>query len=290
MIKKGIILAGGRGSRLYPLTTIISKQLLPVYDKPLIYYSLSALFQLDIKDILIIINASDKTYFQSLLGDGSHWGVDIKYELQKKPSGIGEAFLIGADFIGDDNVALMLGDNIFCNFDKIKQAHKKFEGGGMVFGITVDDPTRFGIAELDKSGNVLSIEEKPTHPRSNIAVTGLYFFDSSVVNITRNLLPSSRGELEISDINRKYLQNNNLQLVMLDDSMAWFDTGTAESMLLASNYIDKIEREKGIKVGCLEEIAFSQGFIGKEELQLLIEKMPNCNYKKYLEGIVNYQE
>jgi glucose-1-phosphate thymidylyltransferase len=285
-LKKGIILAGGRGSRLYPATGAVSKQLLTVYDKPMIYYPLGLLMELGLEDILLITNKNEIERFQKMLGDGSRLGISLKYASEETPRGIANAFLIAEKFIGNSNVALILGDNIYCVSEEIKSAAGQFVSGGMVFGVNVSDPSEYGVAEVDRYGQVLSIEEKPSYPKSNLAVTGLYLYDSSVVEIARQLKPSIRGELEITDVNKTYLKQRNLQLVTLGDCSIWFDAGTAQSMLNASNYISAVESSSGRKIGCIEHIAFSQGFITAAQLKSLVDEMPNTEYKAYLESLL----
>jgi len=287
MNKKAILLAGGNGTRLYPLTQIVCKQLLPIYDKPMIYYPMATLMLGGISEVLIISTPKDIPSFQNLFGDGSHLGMRIEYAVQEKPAGIAQAFLIGADFIGDSGVSLILGDNIFYgNLDFYRQA-LAMDSGACVFGYKVRDPERYGVVEFGPGGHVLSIEEKPTQPKSSYAVPGLYVYDNQVVEIARNLKPSARGELEITDVNLEYLRRGNLFVRLLGRGMAWLDTGTQESLLDASNYISAIENRQGLKVACLEEIAFNQGFIGTDALNALIEKLPKGDYRGYLTEILN---
>ncbi len=283
---KGIILAGGSGSRLYPLTTVISKQLLPVYDKPMISYPLATLMSFGIKDILIISTPEDTPNIEKYLGDGKKFGVKLQYRVQNKPNGIAEAFIIGADFIGNENVCLILGDNIFYMdenlIDNIK-SNMLNNQTSTVFGYKVSDPERYGVVEFDESGKVLSIEEKPKQPRSNYAVVGLYFYTPDVVEKAKNLKPSARGEIEITDINKLYLDEDRLNVEILKRGTAWLDAGTPDSLLASSNYVEMIEKRQGIKIACLEEVAYNQGFITREELKITAEKLKDgIDYKKYL--------
>lgn len=285
---KGIILAGGTGSRLAPLTKVVCKQLLPIYDKPLVYYPLSVLMLAGIKDILIITTPKDESAFKSLFGDGSHLGLSISYEVQPEPKGIPEAFIIGEKFINKDNVCLILGDNIFYGEGLPAYLKKICETqiGACLFGYYVKDPGRYGVVELDQKGNVISIEEKPKHPKSNYAITGLYFYDNQVVELAKKLMPSKRGELEISDLNTLYLEKNQLRLEVMGRGMAWLDTGTHESLQEASRFVEVIESRQGLKIACLEEIAYRMGTITIEKLSLLIESYPKSQYRDYLEDIV----
>ncbi len=286
VVTKGIILAGGSGTRLYPVTQVVCKQLLPIYDKPMIYYPLSTLMLFGVTDILLISTPEDIPRFETLLGDGSRLGLNISYKVQDKPEGIAQAFLLGAEFIGDDPVCLILGDNIFYGvYDFLREA-RAFTGGGMVFGYYVGDPERYGVAEFDSSDKVVSIEEKPLHPKSNYAVTGLYLYDSDVVDIARNLKPSARGELEITDINKAYLEKDRLRLVKLGRGIAWLDTGTHESMLDASNFIATVEKRQGQKIACLEEIAYRMRFISRKQMDVLLDSMANNTYRQYLSDVV----
>ncbi len=283
---RGIILAGGAGTRLHPLTKIVCKQLLPVYDKPMIYYPLSVLMLGGIREILVISTPKDLPQFENLLGDGSRLGLQIEYAEQSAPNGIAEAFLIGAKFIGDRNVALILGDNIFYgDLDFFRRA-LSLEGGGCIFGYRVRDPERFGVVEFDNSGNVVSIEEKPEQPKSRYAVPGIYVYDSTVVERTRALSPSRRGELEITDLNRSYLSDGKLRVELLSRGIAWLDTGTAESLLEASSYIGTIEKQQGLKVACLEEIAFAMGFVDESGFRELIDGEPNPSFREYLANLL----
>ncbi|MNW40485.1 Glucose-1-phosphate thymidylyltransferase [compost metagenome] len=281
---KGIILAGGSGSRLYPLTKAVSKQLLPIYDKPMIYYPLSVLMLAGIRDILIISTPVDIPRFENLLGSGANIGLNITYAVQPFPGGIAQAFLIGEEFIGNDSVALILGDNIFYGqgFSEMLRRVGGSGDGATIFGYRVKDPDRFGVVEFDNRNNVISIEEKPSKPKSQYAVTGLYFYDNEVVEIAKSITPSRRGELEITDINNCYLSKNKLMVEILGRGFAWLDTGTHESLLAASHYIETIEKRQGFKVACLEEIAYSLGYISKDQLLLLAENLKGNDYGKYL--------
>lgn len=286
---KGIILAGGSGTRLFPMTKPVSKQLLPVYDKPMIYYPLSVLMLADIRDILIITTPADQPLFKTLLGDGSQWGISLHYKQQPFPDGLAQAFLIGEDFIGNDTCCLVLGDNVFYGyaFTKILKECSRLTSGAVVFGYTVTDPERYGVVEFDKEGNVLSIEEKPKTPKSNHAVTGLYFYDNTVVKKARSLTPSQRGELEITDLNKCYLKEKSLKVQLLGRGFAWLDTGTPQSLLQASNFVETIEQRQGLKVACLEEIAYRKKFINQEELMALAKPLANNQYGQYLIKVVN---
>ncbi len=287
-MNKAIILAGGAGTRLYPLTRIVCKQLLPVYDKPMIYHPLSTLMLAGIRDVLIISTPHDLPRFQELLGDGARLGIRISYEPQPKPEGIAQAFLIGADFLKDAvRSVLILGDNIFYgNLDFLRDA-LSLKSGACVFAYPVRDPERYGVVEFDATGKAISLEEKPTKPRSNFAVPGLYVYDNSVVEICRNLKPSPRGELEITDVNLTYLEQGNLQVRVLNRGMAWLDTGTPVSLMEASNYISAIEHRQGLKIACLEEIAFSKGYIDLTQFEALIASLPKSEYRAYLEQSLN---
>jgi glucose-1-phosphate thymidylyltransferase len=282
---KGIILAGGTGSRLDPITRVASKQLQPVYDKPMVYYPLATLLSAGIREILIISTREDAPRFSSLLGDGSQWGIDLAYAIQSEPGGIAEAFLIAADFIGGDNVALILGDNIFHGDFGLESAVRDFVGGATIFGYAVRDPQRYGVVELDSAGRVVSLAEKPLDPRSNLAVPGLYLYGSDVVDIASRLEPSARGELEITDVNLAYAERGQLSVLPLGRGIAWLDSGTHESLLDASNFVATIERRQGLKIACLEEIALMRGYIGEEEFKSLIESMPHSDYREYLERL-----
>jgi glucose-1-phosphate thymidylyltransferase len=281
---KGIILAGGSGTRLYPITKSISKQILPIYDKPMIYYPLSNLISAGIREVLIISTPEDIGHFKKLLEDGSRLGLKIEYAVQPSPDGLAQAFIIGEKFIGKDNVCLILGDNLFYGYGltEILESSAKIKSGAIVFGYYVKDPKRYGVVDFDMNGKVLSLEEKPEYPKSNYAVTGLYFYDNSVVEKAKNLKPSARGELEITDLNKIFLQEDNLQVKLLGQGMAWLDTGTHESLLQASNFIATIESRQGLKVACIEEIAYSKGFINKEQLLTIGMLMKNNNYGQYL--------
>ncbi|GBD89266.1 glucose-1-phosphate thymidylyltransferase 1 [bacterium BMS3Abin03] len=284
---KGILLAGGSGSRLYPITKIYSKQLTMIYDKPLIYYPLSILMLGGIKDVLIISNEETIPLYKKLFGDGSHIGLNIGYEIQDAPNGIAEAFILGEKFIGDDSVCLILGDNIF--YGKLSFFYKALERkeGATIFGYQVNDPERYGIVEFDENGKAISIEEKPDKPKSKYAVPGLYIFDNRVVEISKNLKPSARGELEITDVNKEYLQMGELHVEKIGRGVAWLDTGTPEALLQASNFFGVIEDRQGLKVACLEEIAYYKHFVDKDQLKVLVDSIPNSLYKEYLERILN---
>ncbi len=284
---KGIILAGGSGTRLHPLTYAMSKQLLPVYDKPMIYYPLSTLMLAGIREVLIISTPRDLPMFQSLLGDGSRIGCEFQYEVQDQPNGLAEAFIIGKDFIGSDSVALVLGDNIFyaSGFSRKLQSCAN-PSGGIVFAYHVNDPERYGVVEFDENNTAISIEEKPTNPKSSYAVPGLYFYDNQVVDIAAKVKPSPRGELEITDINNAYLQKGELKVEVLDRGTAWLDTGTFNSLMQAGNFVQVIEDRQGLKVGCIEEIAFKMGFISKEELISLANELEKSGYGVYLKSLI----
>jgi len=280
---KGIILAGGSGTRLYPITKGISKQLMPIYDKPMIYYPLSILMLADISEILIITTPEDNAQFQRLLGDGSKLGCKIEYAIQEVPNGLAQAFVIGEEFIGDDSVALILGDNIFYKSGMTKfLAECKEPNGGIVFAYQVTDPERYGVVEFDKDFKALSIEEKPTNPKSDYAVPGLYFYDNSVVEVAKNLEPSARGEYEITDINKHYLENGTLSVQVFDRGTAWLDTGTFDSLHDASEFVRVIEKRQGYKIGCIEEIAFRKGFISDKQLLAIAEEIRKSGYGEYL--------
>jgi glucose-1-phosphate thymidylyltransferase len=281
---KGIILAGGSGSRLYPITSSISKQMLPVYDKPMIYYPLSVLMLAGIRKILIISTPRDLPGFRTLLGDGKSLGLNFSYKEQPSPDGLAQAFILGEDFIGDDSVCMILGDNIFYGhgFEEILLQTSEIKKGACVFGYYVSDPERYGVVEFDKNKKVLSIEEKPLNPKSNYAVTGLYFYDNSVVKKAKALKPSPRGELEITDLNRVYLEDGTLEIKLMGRGMAWLDTGTYESLLQAANFIATLEQRQGLKASCIEEIAYKRGFIDKKQLLELAQSLRNSQYGKYL--------
>ncbi len=285
-VTKGIVLAGGAGSRLYPLTLVASKQLQPVYDKPMIYYPLSTLMMAGIKDILIISTPQDTPRFEALLGDGSRWGIKISYKVQPEPKGIAQAFLVSEEFIDNENVALILGDNIFYGKMGFDQTVAKFNDGAMVFGYPVQDPERYGVVEFDKDGKVLSIEEKPSTPKSHYAIPGLYLYDRNVVEITKALKPSPRGELEITDVNKAYQEKGQLSVEKLGRGIAWLDTGTHESLLEASHFIGTLEARQGLKIACLEEIALHQGFIDKQGMEDVINATPTSSYRTYLERVL----
>ena len=281
---KGIVLAGGSGTRLYPITKSISKQIIPVYDKPMIYYPISVLMLAGIREILIISTPQDIHLYENLLGDGSDLGIKFEYAIQPSPDGLAQAFIIGEKFIGKDNVCMVLGDNIFYGYNFSSQLKKaeKLDDGAIVFGYYVNDPERYGVAEFDENGNVLSLEEKPKTPKSNFAVTGLYFYSNDVVQKAKLLKPSPRGELEITDLNKLYLQEKRLRVELLGRGMAWLDTGTHDSLLEASNFISTIENRQGLKVACLEEIAYVNGFINKSQLLKLAEPLKKNFYGQYL--------
>ncbi len=285
-LKKGIILAGGSGTRLHPVTRVACKQLLPIYDKPMIYYPLSTLMLFGITDILIISTPTDTPKFEDLLGDGSSLGLKITYKVQPKPEGIAQAFLVGEEFIDNDPVALILGDNIFYGvYDFLRDA-RQFSEGATVFGYYVSDPERYGVVDFDAEGRAVSIEEKPARPKSHYAVTGLYLYDAQVVPIAKALKPSARGELEITDVNKVYLEQGKLTVARLGRGIAWLDTGTHESLLDASNFIATVEKRQGLKIACLEEIAFRMGTIDRDQLAAIAETMAQNSYRAYLEGVV----
>ncbi|MFT5963726.1 MAG: glucose-1-phosphate thymidylyltransferase [Flavobacterium sp.] len=287
---KGIILAGGSGTRLHPLTLAMSKQMMPIYDKPMIYYPLSTLMTAGINEILIISTPHDLPNFIKLLGDGSDIGCQFSYAEQALPNGLAQAFVIGEEFIGDDSVALVLGDNIFfgSNMDELLQSNKNPDGG-VVFAYHVSDPERYGVVEFDKDLNALSIEEKPVKPKSNFAVPGLYFYDNSVVEIAKNIRPSARGEYEITDINKVYLEQGNLKVGILSRGTAWLDTGTFNSLMQAGQFVQVIEERQGLKVGCIEEIAWRQGFISDQQLKKLAVPLKKSGYGEYLLGLLNHK-
>ena len=286
---KGIILAGGSGTRLYPLTKVTSKQLLPIYDKPMIYYPLSVLMNAGIKDILIISTPLDTPRFEELLGDGSQFGISLSYKVQPSPDGLAQAFIIGDEFIGDDNVAMILGDNIFHGHGFTKRLRKAAEkqAGATVFGYYVDDPERFGIVEFDEYGKAISIEEKPEHPKSNYCVTGLYFYDNRVVEYAKSLKPSKRGELEITDLNRIYLEKGELEVELLGQGFTWLDTGTHESLMDAGNFVRTVETHQHRKIACLEEIAYLNGWITRDQVMEAYEVLKKNQYGKYLKDVLD---
>ena len=281
---KGIVLAGGAGTRLYPLTMVTSKQLLPVYDKPMIYYPLSTLMLAGIKDILIISTPEDTPRFEDLLGDGSRLGIKFEYAVQENPNGLAEAFIIGEEFIGDENVALILGDNIFHGhrFTEILKRATSLEEGAVIFGYYTNNPEAFGVVEFDEDWNVLSIEEKPEHPKSNYIVPGLYFYDNDVIEIAKNVKPSQRGEVEITSVNDEYLKRGKLKVELLGRGMAWLDTGTHEGLLEASNFIETVQKRQGLYIACLEEIAYLKGYISEETLLKTAEELKKTDYGQYL--------
>ncbi|MBQ8795982.1 MAG: glucose-1-phosphate thymidylyltransferase RfbA [Clostridia bacterium] len=286
---KGIILAGGKGTRLYPMTQVVSKQLLPIYDKPMIYYPLSMLLLAGIKEIMIITTPKDKELYEALLGNGVRLGVSIVYEIQETPRGLADAFIIGEDFIGDDSVCLILGDNIFYgqNLTSILQSAAQTKEGAIVFGCPVKNPKDFGVVEFDKNNNVMSIEEKPAKPKSNYAVPGLYFYDNSVVEIAKNVKPSERGEIEITAVNNEYLKVNKLKVQILGRGVAWFDTGTPSGLLSASQYVETIQSRQGFYVSCIEEIAWRKGYISNEQFEALGVEMNSTEYGKYMLSLLD---
>ena len=289
---KGIILAGGSGSRLNPLTKVVSKQLIPVYDKPMIYYPLSTLMLAGIKDVLTISTPQDLPKFRELFGDGREMGLNIAFKEQPKPEGIAQAFIIGEEFIGNDSVCLILGDNIFYGHS-LSMTLQKMAGlkeGACIFGYWVADPQRYGVVEFNDNHEVVSIEEKPKVPKSNYAIPGLYFYDNEVVDIAKNLKPSTRGELEITDVNLAYLKKGNLRVELLGRGYAWLDTGTPDSLLDASNYIATMERRQGLKIGCIEEVAFRMGYIDKNQFEEIIDRLPANDYRRYLEMILKEEQ
>lgn len=286
MLKKGIVLAGGAGSRLYPLTLVASKQLQPVYDKPMIYYPLSTLMMAGINDILIISTPHDTPRFEALLGDGNRFGIKLTYAVQPEPKGIAQAFLVGERFINNDPVCLILGDNIFYGRMGLDKITASFNDGALVFGYPVNDPERYGVVDFDASGEVLSIEEKPVKPKSRYAVPGLYLYDNQVVEMTKKLTPSARGELEITDLNLAYLKKSQLKVEKLGRGIAWLDTGTHVSLLEASHFIGTLEARQGLKIACLEEVAYRKGFVSKKQMERVIADTPKSTYREYLEGLL----
>ena len=285
---KGIILAGGSGTRLYPLTKSISKQIMPIYDKPMIYYPLSVLMLANIKDILIISTPRDLPLFQELLGDGSDLGISLKYKVQEKPNGLAEAFLIGEEFIGNDNVALILGDNIFygSGFTGLVEQAADLTEGAIIFGYPVKDPRAYGVVEFDENGKAISLEEKPKEPKSNYAIPGLYFYDNTVIENAKNVKPSARGELEITAVNEEYLKEGKLNVIQLGRGTAWLDTGTHEALLQAANYVEALQNRQGFYIACIEEIAYQKGWINKEQLQKLAKLLMKTEYGKYLNELI----
>ena len=285
--RKGLILAGGSGTRLYPLTLAISKQIMPVYDKPMIYYPLSILMQADIREVLIITTPRDLETFKSLLGDGSQWGMKFQYKIQEKPNGLAEAFIIGADFIGEDNVAMILGDNMFYGehlSQKLKEANER-ENEATIFGYYVKDPRAYGVVEIDENGKAVSIEEKPANPKSNYAVPGLYFYTNEVIDIAKNVKPSARGELEITSINEEYMKRGQLRVEKLGRGMTWFDTGTHDALIETASFVQTIQKRQGLQICCPEEIAFDKGWISSEQLLDLAQRYMKTDYGKYLKDV-----
>ncbi len=285
---KGIILAGGAGQRLHPITKVVSKQLLPIYDKPMIYYPLSTLMLAGIREILVISTPEELPRFENLLADGSQWGISLTYAEQAVPRGLADAFIVGEDFIEDDHVCLILGDNIFYghNFATMVQEAKKLRDGAVIFGYYVSNPQRYGVVNFDKAGHALSIEEKPEQPKSNYAVVGLYFYDNDVIEIAKNVKPSRRGEIEITDVNNEYLKRGKLKVQLMGRGYAWLDTGTQDSLIDAALFVKTIEDRQGLKIACVEEIALRMGFIDKTRLKKLAESMGNSNYREYLEKLI----
>lgn len=290
--RKGIILAGGSATRLYPITLAVSKQMLPVYDKPMIYYPLSILMMAGIREVLIISTPVHLPAFKSLLGDGARLGMKFEYKVQEKPVGLADAFLLGEEFIGDDNVALILGDNMIygSRLQRILKAANNLQDGGLIFGYKVADPTSYGVVEIDSKGNALSIEEKPKEPKSSLAVPGIYFYDNEVVEIAKNIKPSERGELEITDVNRVYMEKGKLKVIPLGDGFAWFDTGTADRLADASDFVKAIELRQGTQIACLEEIAYKQGWMQKEDVEKAIQGYKKTEYGKYLKKVLETEE
>ena len=288
---KGIILAGGSGTRLYPLTKVVSKQLMPVYDKPMVYYPIATLMNAGIKDILVITTPVEQSKFQELLGDGKEWGINIEYVAQPSPDGLAQAFLLGEDFIGDDNVALVLGDNLFYGHDLVKSLKNAAarEQGGTVFGYHVANPTAYGVVDFDEGGKAISIEEKPTQPKSNYAVPGLYFFDNNVVEYAKAVEPSPRGELEITDVIERYLKAGTLNVEIMGRGTAWLDTGTHDSLLQAAQFIETIEKRQGLKVNCPEEVAYRMGYINEQQLRDLAQPLRKSGYGEYLLGLLSHK-
>ncbi len=285
--RKGIVLAGGSGTRLYPLTLAISKQLMPVYDKPMIYYPLSVLMEAGIREVLIITTPRDSKAFQTLLGDGSQWGMSFKYKVQEKPRGLADAFIIGDEFIGEDDVAMILGDNMFYGShltELLKRANER--ENSTIFGYQVKDPRAYGVVEIDENGKAISIEEKPQNPKSNYAVPGLYFYSNDVVKIAKNVKPSARGELEITSINEEYMKQNRLHVETFGRGMTWFDTGTHDALLETASFVQTIEKRQGMQVCCPEEIAYQKGWINKEQLSILADKYMKTDYGKYLKDLI----
>lgn len=287
---KGIILAGGSGTRLFPSTLSVSKQLLPVYDKPMIYYPLSVLMLAGLREILIISTPRDLPHFQNLLGDGSQWNISLSFLEQPEPAGLAQAFILGKDFIDNDSVCLILGDNVFYGqgFQPLLLDAAKINKGGFIFGYWVNDPERYGIVEIDKSCNVLSITEKPEKPKSNYAVPGLYFYDNDVISIAENLQPSDRGELEITDVNKEYMKRGDLKIKLLGRGFAWLDTGTTESYLEACNYVATVEKRQGLKIACIEEVAYRMGYIDEDQVKFLAQKLTKSGYGEYLLNMLSF--
>ncbi|PCJ49771.1 MAG: glucose-1-phosphate thymidylyltransferase [Gammaproteobacteria bacterium] len=288
-MRKGIILAGGSGTRLYPLTKVVSKQLMPIYDKPMVYYPVATLMSAGIKDILIITTPDEQSSFQALLGDGSDWGINIEYTVQPSPDGLAQAFLLGENFIGNNNVALILGDNLFYGHDLLKSltSASNKETGGTVFGYHVANPTAYGVVEFDETGTAISIEEKPSTPKSNYAVPGLYFFDNNVVQYAKNVKPSPRGELEITDVIDQYLEKGTLNVEIMGRGTAWLDTGTHDSLLQAAQFIETLEKRQGLKINCPEEIAYRMGYIDEAQLRVLAEPLRKSGYGEYLINLID---